>query len=91
MQDYQDFPPIKSFIRVLKTCPRSALLYVQMWKKRNAWLKLDVPREDIRPDYLISPTLFINLLCPLISLSLVFLREEDDGFHISFSRAHLDE
>lgn len=91
MQKYEDFPPIKNFMRVLKVCPRSALLYVQLWKKRNQWLKLEILKRDIRPYFLISPTLFINLLCPLMSLALVFVEENEDNFHITLSGANWNE
>jgi hypothetical protein len=78
MQSYSEFPPIKYFIRVLKSCPKSALLYVQVWKNRGKSVK----RRDIRKDYLMSPTMFRNLLGPLAFLNLVCFVENDEEFRI---------
>jgi hypothetical protein len=89
MKDYTDFPPCKYFVRVLKSCPTSALLYVQLWNKvsqENMALKLS--KKDIRKDYLISPTMFRNLLARLMFLNLVSYVEKDDKFHIDIMMGH---
>ena len=79
MLDYSEFPPIKYFIRVLKSCPGSALLYIQIWKRRGKSMGFSVPRRDVRREYLISPTMFRNLLAPLAFLNLINFIEDDDG------------
>lgn len=91
MQDYSEFPPTKNFIRVLKGYPRSALLYTQLWKKRDEKLRVEAHKKDVRKDYLISPTMFRNLLAPLMSLDLVNFVENDEKFRINVSGAHSDE
>lgn len=82
MTDYSDFPPIKYFTRVLKNCPKSALLYTQIWKKKDKYDTLTTRKIDVRKDYLISPTLFRNLLAPLMLLNLVSLAEGEENFKI---------
>jgi len=82
MKEYTEFPPQKYFIRVLKNCPRSALLYLQLWKKKNKHSRVIHAKKDIRKDYLISPTMFRNLLAPLMFLNLIGFIEVDDNFQI---------
>ncbi len=82
MKDYSEFPPVKYFTRVLKGCPKSALLYIQLWKNKDERLKLVTEKNSVRKDYLISPTLFRNLLEPLMFLNLVHFVESDGKFHI---------
>jgi hypothetical protein len=92
MQDYTDFPPKNNFIRVLKSCPRSALLYAQLWKKRDlSTLRVEAKKEEVRKQYLISPTLFRNLLEPLMALDIVSFVENDEKFRINVSGVHSNE
>ena len=90
MKDYSDFPPSKYFLRVLKSCPKSALLYTQLWRKKGKQLNLVTKKKDVRKDYLISPTMFRNLLSPLMFLSLVNFIESDEKFQIDILGPHLD-
>lgn len=91
MQNYEEFPPTKNFIRVLKGCPKSALLYAQLWKNKDERLRVDTKKADVRKDYLISPTMFRNLLASLMSLDLVNFVESDEKFRINISGAHSNE
>lgn len=89
MKDYSEFPPIKYFIRVLKACPNSALLYTQIWKKRGKSMGFVTHKRDVRKEYLISPTMFRNLLAPLAFLNLINLIEDNDGrYQIDVSGPH---
>lgn len=88
MQEYNEFPPYKYFTRVLKTCPRSALLYVQIWTKRGRNMDVHARKKDIRKDYLISPTMFRNLLVPLMFLNLIYFVEDGEKFQIDMSGPH---
>jgi hypothetical protein len=91
MQDYREFPPIKYFIRALKTCPRSAMLYLQIWKSLSNYMTLVVPKRDVRKLYLISPTIFRNMLTPLMYLNLLRFSETDEDFHIDISGSYVNE
>lgn len=91
MHDYTNFPPLKYFIRVLKSCPKSALLYTQLWKKKNKHMCLVTEKKSIRKEYLISPTMFRNLLAPLMFLNLVHFVECDDSFQIDVLGPHLND
>ena len=82
MKDYSDFPPSKYFTRVLKNCPKSAFLYAQLWQKKGKQMRLHAEKRCVRKEYLISPTLFRNLLAPLMYMNLVNFIESDDKFQI---------
>lgn len=91
MKDYSDFPPLKYFIRVLKSCPKSALLYVQLWKKKGKHLNLTTEKSSIRKEFLISPTMFRNLMAPLMFLNLIHFIESDETFQIDILGPHLND
>jgi hypothetical protein len=91
MKEYADFPPEKYFTRVLKTCPKSALLYTQIWKRKSKHKGLVTSKKDVRRDFLISPTLFRNLLAPLMYLNVVKFIESDETFQIDIIGAHLND
>ena len=85
MKDYEDFPPIKYFLRVLKNSPKSALLYVQIWKKSKKKDTIVVKKKDVRKDYLLAPALFRNLLLPLTLLNLINYTEDEVEYIIDLS------
>ena len=91
MKDYSEFPPSKYFIRVLKNCPRSAFLYMQLWKKKDKHDRIIIKKRDIRRDYLMSPTLFRNLLAPMMFINILGFIEVDDKFQIDMLGADLHE
>ena len=91
MHDYLEFPPLKYFNRVLKSCPKSALLYVQLWKKKGKQMCWVTEKKSVRKEYLISPTMFRNLLAPLMFLNLVHFVEGDEEFQIDVLGPHLDD
>jgi hypothetical protein len=82
MRDYSDFPPFKYFTRVLKNCPKSAFLYAQIWDNKGNNMSFVTDKRSIQRDYLISPTVFRNLLVSLMFLNLVHFKEEDGEFRI---------
>jgi hypothetical protein len=82
INDYSEFPPFNYFLRVLKSCPKSALIYAQIWRKRNKNMLVVTAKKEVRKDYLISPTMFRNLLAPLMFLNLIHFIESDEKFEI---------
>jgi len=91
MDDYKEFPPAKSFTRVIKNCPKSAYLYMQLWQKRGKHMFLTLDKPQVRKDFLISPTLFRNLLVPLMFLNLIRFQENDDRFQIEIHGPYANE
>lgn len=91
MKDYSEFPPVKYFTRVLKTCPKSALLYVQLWRKKGKHMTLVTDKKHVRKEYLISPTMFRNLLAPLMFLNLIHFIESEENFQIDVLGPHLND
>jgi hypothetical protein len=82
MQEYEDFPPYQYFISVLKDSPQSALLYIDLWKNIKLNSSFKILKDEIRITFLISPTLFRNLLMPLIGLGLASVKEYPSYFTI---------
>lgn len=91
MKDYNDFPPLKYFTRVLKNCPKSAYLYIQIWKNKGKHMNLVTSKKEVRKEYLISPTMFRNLLAPLMFLNLIHFVECDEKFQIDILGPHVNE
>lgn len=91
MDNYNEFPPLNYFTRVLKTCPKSALLYLQIWEKRGPLMAVMISKKEIRKDYLISPTMFRNLLTPLMVINVISFFESDDHFQIEIFRPHVND
>lgn len=91
MNDYSHFPPFKYFLRVLKNCPKSALLYAQIWHHKGKFASLCANKADVRKDYFLTPTLFRNLLGPLMCLNLIHFIESDDKFQIEIMGQHQNE
>jgi len=54
-------------------------------------MTLTTRKIDIRKEYLISPTMFRNLLAPLMFLNLINFEESDERFQIDISGQHLNE
>jgi len=88
---YTDFPPINYFVRALKICPKSAYLYAQIWRKKDKHMKILTEKDEIRKEFLISPTIFRNLLEPLMGLNLVRFKENDGTFRIDLSGPSTNE
>ena len=91
MIDYNDYPPIKYFTRVLKTCPKSAFLYIQIWKNKSKNMLLSAEKKDIRKDFWVSPTMFRNLLAPLMFMNLIHYIESEDKFQIDVQGSQLND
>ena len=91
MKDYSEFPPLKYFTRVLKVCPKSALLYIEIWIIKGKHTYFAICKKDIRKEFLISPTMFRNLLAPLMFLNLIHFIEADDKIRIDIIGPQEDE
>lgn len=91
MKDYSEFPPVKYFIRVLKNCSKSALLYVQLWKNKDRYMNIVVKKKEVRKEYLISPTMFRNMLAPLMFMNLIHFTEGDEKFQINVIGQHFND
>lgn len=80
MKEYDNYPPEIYFARILKTYPRSAHLYCQLWRDKNKNShNITLTKKAIRKAYLVSPTLFRNLIAPLALLGLITFSESDEG------------
>lgn len=54
-------------------------------------MNLVTEKKQVRKDYLISPTMFRNLLAPLMFLNLIHFVENGDKFQIDISGPHLND
>jgi hypothetical protein len=91
MKDYSEFPPLKYFTRVLKNCPKAALLYIEIWRKKSKQMITVIQKKDIRKEYLMSPTMFRNLLAPLMFINLISFNENDEKYRIDIMGQPLNE
>ena len=85
MSDYSNFPPYKYFSRILKNCPKSALIYIQIWKLKNARMVLVIEKIYIRKDFLLSPTMFRNLITPLMYMGIIKFIEDSKEYRITLN------
>lgn len=69
-------------MRVIKNHPHSAVIYIELWKKKNKNQQVLIVKKDIKKDLLISPTRFRNLLVCLASLNLAEFEESLENFKI---------
>lgn len=83
MSDYPNFPPYKYFLRILKTHSKSALLYIQLWQEKDRFSKVAVQKHLIRREFLISKTIFRNLLTALKYTGVLDFNEDDRTYKIS--------
>ena len=88
MADYDDFPSLKNFRRVLQSCPQAALLYVSLWKLKDRKGKFSVLKNGLKKQFLLSPTLFRNLLIALSRVDILEFEETLDFFVITWT-AHV--
>ena len=81
MLNYDDFPPIRLFTRVLQNSPKAASIYVTIWHKsiKSEYL---IRKKDIKKTLLISPTIFRQNLIDLTRLDLISYQEAGDFFTI---------
>ena len=84
MHDYAEFPPLGSFKRVLQTKPETALLYASLWKMKPKSKRMTVKKNEIKKQFLISPTLFRNALLAIGRMDLISFQESEDLFLIDF-------
>ena len=54
-------------------------------------MNLVTEKRHVRKDYLISPTMFRNLLAPLMFLNLIHFIECDEKFQIDILGPHLND
>ena len=54
-------------------------------------MRLIAEKKNVRKDYLISPTMFRNLLAPLMFLNLISFIECEEEFQIDVLGPHLND
>lgn len=91
MENYNHFPPVKYFIRVLKNYPDSAYVYMLMWARKDKNAKFLIKKRDIKKFFFISPTIFKNQLTNLMSLDLIKVADKEDNFIVEMMGKTVDE
>ncbi len=82
MSDYDKFPPLSLFNRVLVSSPASALLYVTLYKLKSKAIRFTIAKNTIKKQFILSITLFRNKLFELRKLELLTFDETIEGFGI---------
>lgn len=54
-------------------------------------MSFNIQKKEIRKEFLISPTLFRNLLTPLMFMNLIAFQESDIQYHIDILGPHVNE
>ena len=85
MKNYDEFPPLNLFKKVLQISPSSAYLYASIWACKPSSHHLSIRIKDVKPHFLISPTLFRNHLLALARLNLLSFDETVEFFTIKFA------
>ena len=84
MIDYSKFPPFTSLRRVLYQCPRSAIIYINLWEMKTDSNLVKFKRKEIYDRFMITPTLFRNHLLQLRKLELIDYTEKNDQFLVTY-------
>jgi len=74
--------PYDQLLRVIKTHPKSALLYIQLWKHRSPKGIVYIEKDRIRKKFLMSPTVFRNMIIPLASMEMISYSMDDHKYTI---------
>lgn len=82
MSEYEEFPPYQYFLSVLKSCPGSALLYVDLWKNKNEDCTYKIMKHDSINEFLMSKTMLRGKLIPLVGLGLISMRDHPEYYKI---------
>jgi predicted RNA-binding protein associated with RNAse of E/G family len=87
---YDQFPPIEGFLIALKQCPKAALLYAALWqiylRKPNSKLRLSIKKTDIRRNFQMTKTVFINLLAQLSYCHILVYEDNYEAVYIHFNK-----
>lgn len=86
MDDYSNFPPCPYFKIVLNTAPHSAALYMQLWNYQKNKEEVIYQKKDIRKIFLISPTMFRNLVIPIVSQGLADIEETLTSYILTLTK-----
>jgi hypothetical protein len=87
MHDYSKFPPIQFLILVLRTQPKAALLFVELWQKVVEDSKIiKIRKNNISSDYTLSPTLFKNTLMSLRFIEVLDFEDIGKFYNIELKR-----
>jgi hypothetical protein len=90
MHSYEDFPPYPYFYSVLKSHPKAAWLYIQLWQARDEESKVRCSLGDVRDLFLISPTIFRNQLMDLVALGILSVINRKNN-HIEVELVDFDQ
>jgi len=68
-------PPYLYLVQVLQHCPRSGVLYLELWKNKNKNNSLRIIKDTIRQDYLTTITKMRTDLLSLAREALISFEE----------------
>ena len=82
LDDYYDLPPKFYLTQILKNCPRSALVYLFIWKNKKKNKLFSIQKKNIRRYLDISPTIFKNIITSLNTIGMLTFEETEKGYFI---------
>lgn len=83
MTEYSDFPPLAILKKILRNCPKSTLLFLDLWKHRKD-NKATFRVKDIRDKFLMSEIMFRNQLIVLARFELISIKKTQHHYQIEF-------
>jgi len=82
MLDYSKFPPVKLLLSLLKSCPETVLLYINLWHEKDSHNQLTIDKMDTRNHFHVSPTIFRNHCLNLQDEEILTFDENDKYFFV---------
>lgn len=85
MSDYSDFPPLAQLKSVLKSAPRAAELFINLWKIKNSsqfHRPIVIRKNDAQKRTYLSKTMLRNHLLCIAQLGLLQFDETPESFII---------
>jgi len=77
-----EYPPYPYLFQILEHCPKSGLVYMQLWKLRDKNSRVVVDKKDIRTEFLMTGIKFRNDLLSLVREGLCNVDESPQKIYI---------
>lgn len=86
-----DVPPYFYLRHVLKTCPKAALTYIDLWRNCDRDNTVLVQKKEIKNEYHIHVNKFSHDLLALVSEGLANVQETPQCLHIELTAWQVSE
>ena len=84
MNKINSYPPFDNLLQILKNCPKSALLYCQLWELKDSNNEVHVDKLKVQDVFCISHTLFKNTCLPIAKDGLISFKKTKLKYVVEF-------